>query len=171
VESADGEAGVVQVQDKGRGVETRAPKPGEVYEENDAEIVKRPDDQEVDDRGEVHDDTRGQVHVDKVTAGGDSHDVAAGVDDHAHNAHDDAGGQVNVDKIIVGRDGHDNIAAGVNHVRVRGQGAHAQDEARAAGGGDHDGVEGDGISEYTVGKEMKLQEQMQPVYKRRSGGP
>ena len=117
----NGEAGVVRVKDKGGGVETRVLKPGEVYEENVAEIVKRPDDQEVDNRG------------------GDSHDVAAGIDEHAN---DDTGGQVNVDKITAGGDGHDSIAAGVIHVRVRDQGAHAQDEAQAAGGGDHDGAGG-----------------------------
>jgi hypothetical protein len=118
VEPADVEEGVVRVQDKGGGVETRVPKPGEINEENDAEIVKRPDDQEVDNRG------------------GDSHDVAAGVDEHAN---DNTGGQVNVDKITAGGDGHASIAAGVIHVRVRYQSAHAQDEARVAGGGDHDG--------------------------------
>jgi hypothetical protein len=30
-------------------------------------------------------------------------------------------------------------------------------------------LEGDGISEYKVGKEIKLQKIMQPVYKKRSG--
>jgi hypothetical protein len=44
VESADVEEGVVRVQDKGGEVETQVPKPEEIYEENDAEIVKRPDD-------------------------------------------------------------------------------------------------------------------------------
>jgi hypothetical protein len=114
----NGEAGVVRVEDKGGGVETRVLKPGEVYEENDAEIVKRPDDQEVNDHGEEHDDARGQAHVDKVAAGGDSHDVAAGVDDHTH---DDARGQVTVDKVTAGGDGHDNnTAEGADHVRARG---------------------------------------------------
>jgi hypothetical protein len=61
VESADGDAGVVQVQDKGGGVETRVP--GQINEED-------VDDQKIDD------------------SGGDSHDVAVGVDEHAN---DDAG--------------------------------------------------------------------------------
>jgi hypothetical protein len=54
---------------------------------------------------------------------------------------------------------------------VGGHGAHAQEEARAAGGGDHDGAGGRWDIQVQGGKKIKLQKIMQPVYKKRSGRP